>query len=60
MFEQFYAMYPRKKSPKDALKAWNSLKPDERLRALEALPNHLAYWKAAGTEKEWIPYPACG
>lgn len=58
MFDEFYALYPRKKSPKDALKAWNSLKSDERLRALEALPHHLAYWKAAGTEKEFIPYPA--
>jgi len=26
--------------------------------ALEALPNHLAYWKLKETEKDFIPYPA--
>jgi len=58
MFEQFYALYPRKMSRKDALKAWDKMKPEERLKALEAIPHHTAYWKASGTENEFIPYPA--
>ncbi len=41
-FEQFWKLYPKKKSRKDALKAWNKLQPDADLQAvmLTALANH--------------------
>lgn len=30
----------------------------ERTEAIDALANHLKYWKFKGTDKEFIPYPA--
>ncbi|MBH3471679.1 helix-turn-helix domain-containing protein [Pseudomonas putida] len=33
-FEQFWKLYPKKKSRKDALKAWNKLNPDAELQAV--------------------------
>ena len=30
----------------------------ERTEAIDALANHLKYWKFKGTEKEFIPFPA--
>lgn len=57
-FEDFWSIYPRKMSRKDAMKAWNSLSCSDRSLAMQALPNHLEYWKAAGTEKQFLPYPA--
>ncbi|MFJ4056549.1 helix-turn-helix domain-containing protein [Pseudomonas sp. NPDC089743] len=33
-FEQFWKLYPKKKSRKDALKAWNKLNPDAGLQAV--------------------------
>jgi len=57
-FEAFYSMYPRKMARKDAEKAWRTLSPADQQNALEALPNHLAYWKLKETEKDFIPYPA--
>lgn len=57
-FIDWYKLYPRKMARKDAEKAWKSLSADDRELALEALPNHLEYWKLNGTEKEFMPYPA--
>lgn len=41
-FDQFWKLYPKKKSRKEALKAWNKLKPDTELRAtmIAALGKH--------------------
>ncbi|MFK0086397.1 helix-turn-helix domain-containing protein [Pseudomonas sp. NPDC090755] len=41
-FEQFWKLYPKKKSRKDALKAWNKLNPDAELQTLmiTALSQH--------------------
>lgn len=41
-FEQFWKLYPKKKSRKDALKAWNKLNPDTELQAvmIAALGRH--------------------
>lgn len=41
-FEQFWKLYPKKKNRKEALKAWNKLKPDTELRAtmIAALGKH--------------------
>ena len=41
-FEQFWRLYPKKKSRKDALKAWNKLNPDAELQTvmITALAKH--------------------
>jgi len=58
MFSEFYSLYPRKQGRKAAEKSWNRLNKQEQADALEALPNHLAYWKIKQTEKDYIPHPA--
>ena len=58
MFEQFWSLYPKKVARKEAEKAFGKLKSDERLRALEAIPKHVEYWKATDTDKMYIPHCA--
>jgi hypothetical protein len=58
MFEEFWALYPKKVAKGAAIKAWAKLNEAEKEEALEALPNHLKYWKLKNTEKEYIPFPA--
>jgi hypothetical protein len=58
MFEQFWALYPKKAAKKEALKAFDKLRHEQKLSALNALPNHIQYWKATATEKMYIPHPA--
>jgi len=57
-FDVFYGLYPRKMARKDAEKAWKSMTTDEQEKAIEALPQHLKYWKVKETAKDYIPYPA--
>ena len=57
-FAVFYGLYPRKMARKDAEKAWKSMTTDEQEKAIEALPQHLKYWKIKETAKDYIPYPA--
>ena len=57
-FSVFYGLYPRKMARKDAEKAWKSMTTDEQEKAIEALPQHLKYWKIKETAKDYIPYPA--
>jgi len=57
-FAVFYGLYPRKMARKDAEKAWKSMAADEQEKAIEALPQHLKYWKIKETAKDYIPYPA--
>ena len=57
-FDKFYALYPRKMARKDAEKAWKAMTAAEQEKAIEALPNHLKYWKVKETAKDYIPYPA--
>lgn len=56
MFETFWDMYPRKVSKRVAQRKFEALKKDEQQQALEALPNHIAYWKSKDTEMEYIPH----
>ena len=58
MFESFWELYPKKVAKGAAIKAWFKLKPTEHEEVIEALGNHLKYWKFKGTDKEFIPYPA--
>lgn len=57
-FSAWYELYPRKVCKKDAELAWKKLTPDQKFVAFESLPIHVRYWAAAGTEKEYLPYPA--
>ena len=56
MFEIFWDLYPRKVSKRVAQRKFEALKKDEQQQALEALPNHIAYWKSKDTEMEYIPH----
>ena len=57
-FQTFWGLYPKKVAKGAAIKAWQKLNQAERTEAIEALANHLKYWKFKGTDKEYIPYPA--
>jgi len=57
-FNEFWSLYPRKISKRVAEKSWSKMTPQEQSDALEALPNHLEYWKIKNTETEYIPHPA--
>jgi hypothetical protein len=54
MFETFWALYPRKVAKRVAQRKFEALKADEQKLALEALPNHIKYWKTKNTEMEFI------
>ncbi len=56
MFETFWSLYPRKVSKRVAQRKFEALRKDEQQQALEALPNHIAYWKSKDTEMEYIPH----
>ena len=51
MFDEFWGLYPKKVAKGAAIKAWQKLNVAERNEAIEALPNHLKYWKFKGTDK---------
>lgn len=57
-FLDWYALYPRKVSKKDALAAWNRLSPEQKFAAFESLPLHVKFWQLSGTGVEYLPYPA--
>ncbi|WP_050489203.1 hypothetical protein [Bordetella bronchiseptica] len=57
-FSTFWEQWPRKTAKKDAERAWVKLRPADRRAVLHVLPKHIAYWKAARTGMEFIPYPA--
>jgi hypothetical protein len=57
-FNEFYTLYPRKQGRRAAEKSWQRLSSQEQQDALEALPNHIEYWKLKQTEKDFIPHPA--
>jgi hypothetical protein len=56
MFEQFWKHYPRKVAKRAALGAFNRLTKDEQAQAVEAIEDHVAYWKLKGTEMDYIPH----
>lgn len=57
-FDGFWNLFPRRVAKKDAEKAWNRMNEKQRFAAVESLPVHVRYWEAAGTTKEFLPYPA--
>jgi hypothetical protein len=54
MFEEFWKLYPRKIAKKPAQQIWSRLTDDEKLAALQALPNHIRAWD--GKEAEYNPH----
>lgn len=58
MFEDFWKLYPRKVAKRAAQKTWQHLSPADQKMALEAIPNHIKYWKLKMTEQDFIPHPS--
>lgn len=57
-WEQFWNTYPRRTGKANARRAWDKLSATDRTTALDALTDHVGYWKAAGTQPQFIPHPA--
>lgn len=57
-FQDFWTKYPRKVAKKVAETAWKRLSAQEQSDALEAIENHVKYWKLKDTTSEFIPHPA--
>lgn len=57
-FEEFWALYPRRVSKKDAQAAWGQMTEQQKFAAIHSLPVHVRYWSMSGTTKEFLPYPA--
>lgn len=60
LFDKFYKEYPKKKSPRDALKAWNKLSPDEELfnQIMDAVRKQKTSDDWTKDNGKFIPYPA--
>ena len=56
LWERMWARYPRKVSKKAAIQKWRRLSVAQQQEALAALEQHIRYWEAVGTEKQFIPY----
>jgi hypothetical protein len=54
MFDQFWQHYPRKIAKRAAQKAFDRLTKQEQSDAVEAIEQHVAYWKLKGTDMEFI------
>jgi hypothetical protein len=57
-FNNLWAMYPRKVNKRMAEKAFSKLNLMEQEQAIEAMPNHIAYWKSQDTQLAFIPHLA--
>ena len=57
-FDELWGMYPRKVAKRVAQKSFERLTQTEQAQALEAMPNHLAYWKSQDTQLAYIPHLA--
>ena len=49
-------MYPRKVSKRMAQKAFERLTLQEQTQAIEAMPDHIKYWKTSETGLSYIPH----
>ena len=56
MFDKFWHLYPNKTAKANAQIMWGRLSEEEKILALEALPNHVLYWSY--TERRFIPHAA--
>jgi hypothetical protein len=56
-FAQFWALYPRKDNKKGSRTIFKNLTKRDQIAALEALPNHVEFWKADNRTMKLIPLP---
>lgn len=56
-FDEFWKAYPRKIAKPAALRAWKRLRLKEHLSVMLGLSLWVEYWKRAGTEDAFVPYP---
>lgn len=56
MFDAFWERYPRKVAKHAARQIWARMAPADREDALAAIGQHVAYWQACGTAREFIPH----
>jgi hypothetical protein len=57
-FDELWGMYPRKVAKRVAQKSFERLTQTEQAQALEAMPNHINYWKSQDTQLAYIPHLA--
>lgn len=57
-FSTFWESWPRKTAKKAAERAWARLSKRDQRAALEALPKHVAFWRATQTGPQFVPHPA--
>lgn len=57
-FQDFWTKYPRKVSKRVAEASWKRMTPQEQSDALEAIDQHIKYWKIKDTATDFIPHPA--
>jgi hypothetical protein len=55
-FDAFWQLYPRKVAKKAAARAWAKLSAQERIAAIQAIPEHAAQWQAQSREDWQIPH----
>ena len=58
LFDQFYTLYPRKKSKEPARKAFKRLNKKDRQSVMDILPKHIKHWKDKAIEMDYIPHPS--
>jgi hypothetical protein len=58
MFDEFWALYPRKVAKAVARKAFARLTEQQQLDACKAIDDHIVYWKVKEVELEFIPHPS--
>jgi hypothetical protein len=58
MFDEFWALYPRKVAKAVAKKAFARLTEQQQLDACKALDDHIIYWDIKEIEIEFIPHPS--
>jgi hypothetical protein len=57
-FDELWGMYPRKIAKRVAQKSFERLTQTEQAQAIEAMPNHINYWKSQDTQLAFIPHLA--
>jgi hypothetical protein len=57
-FDALWGMYPRKVAKRVAQKSFERLTQTEQAQALDAMPNHINYWKSQDTQLAYIPHLA--
>jgi hypothetical protein len=57
-FDELWGMYPRKVAKRVAQKSFDRLTQSDQAQAIEAMPNHINYWKSQDTQLAFIPHLA--